>query len=142
MFHNTLSISTLYLSALVLTAITVMSCGQLRPGVRSYDIEVTDDITYDKDHRLTFVEVLEDSRCPVGAACVAPGEAVISFEAVRNGDDVVDFNLRFGDAVTNRDTTIFDEYRIELLEVLPIPEVGNQPDPEDYEIRVVVEKLP
>lgn len=133
----------LFLTGILMSSLFIMSCGPLRPGVRSYDIEVTDDITFDKDHRLTFIEVLEDSRCPVGVACVSPGQALVSFEVVRNGDDVIDLSLGFSsDPSIVRDTVVFDEYHIELLEVLPVPVEGSQPKPDDYNIRVLVEKLP
>ena len=121
--------------------LVVYGCGQLRPGVRSYDIEYSESSTIDKDHKLIFSDVLEDSRCPDGVQCPAPGVAVVAFEAVQDFRDTVRFNLTFNtDAAT--DTVVFDEYRIQLMEVMPVPEVSSAPDPEDYEVRVLVEKLP
>ena len=134
------------MNRVLLLAITIalVSCGSLRPGiVRSYDLEFSDSVTFDKDHKLTFNEVLEDSRCPVDVQCITAGQALLEFEAARNGDDIITFNLGFSaDISVNRDTILYDEYRIELLEVLPMPEEGFQPKAESYKIRVVVEKIP
>ena len=81
---------------LLAITITLVSCGSLRPGiVRSYDLEFSDSVTFDKDHKLTFNEILEDSRCPVDVQCITAGQALLEFEAARNGDDIITFNLGF-----------------------------------------------
>ena len=118
------------------------SCGKQNPGVDTYDIEYSKRVTFDKDKKLRFADVVADNRCPIDAACITGGEVIIDFQGICNADTVA-FRLHFGpDASGPTDTLIFEEYHVELLEVLPLPLVGVELEDEDYECRVLVEKVP
>ncbi len=124
------------------TMILLGSCSKQSPGLNTYDVSYSDRVSFDKDKRLRFSDVISDNRCPVDAMCITAGEAIIEFQGICNGD-TIPFNLHLGGAASGpSDTLIFEEYRVELLEVLPLPAVGTELEKEDYECRVLVEKLP
>ncbi|RLD19517.1 MAG: hypothetical protein DRI69_08215 [Bacteroidetes bacterium] len=126
---------------LVALSLTFFACQKMQVGVNTYDIEYSESITFDQNKKLIFVDVISDSRCPVNVDCVWPGEATIALQAICTPGDTINFELSFGEIGTDhRDTTIFDIYRVELLEVLPLTEEGVELEKEDYSIRVLVEK--
>ena len=130
------------ITLLLLTGLIIGACNKQTPGLNTYDMPFSDRITFDKDKRLIFSDLLEDNRCPMGVQCIVPGQAIVEFTGICNAD-TVRFALHNGVEVSGaRDTMIFDEYRIELLQVLPLPVVGIEVEEEDYECRVLVEKLP
>lgn len=133
-----IAISTGFLVILV----ALVACSKQSPGLDTYDISYADRVNFDKDKRLEFSDVISDNRCPVDATCITAGEAIIAFQGICNGD-TIPFNLHFGGAASGpSDTLIFDEYSLELLEVLPVPVAGTEMEKEDYECRVLVRKLP
>ena len=129
------------LGILALVLVATASCGKLRPGFNTYDIEYSGKVTFDRDNQIYFRDVA-DSRCPIGAACIEPGEAVISFEALESGRDTIQFDLHLGiDPSGPIDTVIFDKYRIELLDVIPEPVAGEEFIKENYLARFLVDKF-
>jgi hypothetical protein len=110
-------------------------------GVNTYDIDYSESVTFDQNKKLTFVDVVTDSRCPIDVDCVWPGEATIALQAICKPADTINFELSFGEiGEDHRDTTIFQIYRVEILEVLPLREEGIELEKEDYSIRVLIEK--
>lgn len=92
--------------------------------------------------RLTFDEVLEDSRCPTEVDCFWAGQARISI-LVQQGDDppqVVEFNTNPAPDQL-RDAIEILDYTIVLQSLDPNPQ---HPDPpiqfEDYQATLVVNK--
>ena len=118
-----------------------LACNKMPIGVNTYDIDYSESVTFDQNKKLTFVDVVADSRCPIDVDCVWPGAAVIALRAICSPLDTIDFQLTFGiDDEAGRDTTIFDIYRVEILEVMPLREEGVDLEKEDYSIRVLIEK--
>lgn len=125
----------------VLCSSAFLSCSKARIGVNTYDIEHSNSAIFDQNKKLTFEDVVSDSRCPDDVSCVWPGEAVIALRAICSPGDTLDFVLTFGDGINDhRDTTIFEIYKVELLEVLPPAEKGIELEKQDYSIRVLIEK--
>jgi len=121
--------------------LVVFSCSKTQIGVNTYDIDYGNSASFDKDKMITFVDVVGDSRCPIGVDCIWFGEATISLRAVCAPGDTTNFELTFGDGINDhRDTTIFEIYRVELLDVTPYPQFGVELEKEDYSIRVLIEK--
>ena len=87
---------------------------------------------------VTFVDVLEDSRCPKGEQCIQAGRARLSFEAVRRGGDAVRFEL-----VTSTDDSeaVVGGYRIVFRGLEPYPTVKAPIGSRYYVARVSVLKL-
>jgi len=120
---------------------TMIGCNKTPIGVNTYDIDYGETVTFDQNKKLTFVDVVSDSRCPIEVHCVWAGEATIALQAICTPADTINFELSFGDGITDhREATIFQIYRVELLEVLPLTEEGVELEKEDYSIRVLIEK--
>jgi len=133
-----------YKIAYIITALclVVFACSKTRIGVNTYDIDYSQSATFDQDKKITFVDVLSDSRCPIDVECVWSGESTVALRATCAPSDTIYFELSFGDGITDhRDTTIFDIYRVELLAILPLPESDVELEKEDYSIRILVEKM-
>lgn len=122
--------------------VAFLACGKQTPGFDTYDIDYQEKVTFDKDKRLLFADVLFDNRCPIDAVCVVAGEAIVEFQAIENSDTIT-FALHRGVETTGiTDTVIFGEYHVELIEVFPFPLAGVEVEKEEYECRVLVEKVP
>jgi hypothetical protein len=85
---------------------------------------------------------LNDNRCPVGAVCNEPGTVIVNMRILCN-EEIEIATLYYSEipyAKQNIDTIL--GYRIELLEVNPIPNM-NQPVESDsiYSVIVLAEKL-
>lgn len=129
-------------TGIMMAVFAIAACSKQTPGLDTYDISYSDRINFDKDKRLSFSDVISDNRCPMDAVCITDGEAVIAFQGICNAD-TIPFTLHFGVAASGpSDTLIFEEYRVQLLEVLPLQLVGVEVEKEDYECRVLVEKVP
>jgi len=90
--------------------------------------------------RVTFQEVPEDSRCPIGLTCFWEGRAVIQF-SFEKYDNYVTGILATPNNLTQPpvEMSVFDR-QVKLLEVAPYPE-GKRPIPiEKYRVRLVVER--
>jgi hypothetical protein len=67
--------------------------------------------------RLTFVKVLEDSRCPIDAVCVWAGNATIQLHVRGHGEDDLELNT-LGDTPTRPSSADFEGYRIRLVSLV------------------------
>jgi hypothetical protein len=78
--------------------------------------------------RVQFVEVVNDSRRPLNATCIAAGDASIAIAAVEDqGSSRYELHTDASrKSVTHRDL------RIELMELQPYPDTNRRTDPADY----------
>ena len=119
---------------------TLVSCNKLPPGFNTYDIQYADRITFDKDMRVYFRDV-KDLRCPPEEDCQAD-EVKVTFEAIREQRDTIRFDLHLGTITSGpSDTIIFDKYRFEILDVMPLPWIAPEFIKEDYNTRFLVDKF-
>lgn len=94
------------------------------------------------DYKISFTELIEESRCPADAICVWEGRAVVQVqlqvqEAIFNYE-LATFNSIDLDSLK---TFTHDEYTIELMEVNPYPgNIGQQANEEDYSIELRITK--
>jgi hypothetical protein len=87
----------------------------LKPG-ESAAIEST-------DLRVTFLNVLSDSRCPADAVCVWAGDAVVALSVGRTGVEL---------RSTSSPEASFGAYRLRLERVEPFVYSGKAIEPADY----------
>ena len=94
----------------------------------------------DQSLRVTFKEVLEDSRCPRGVTCIWVGRVTCVVEITHDGSS-------YRMALT--EPGLSDEYSRESYEeyglafhVTPYPEEGKKIPPDEYSLRLTVSKLP
>jgi hypothetical protein len=89
--------------------------------------------------KVSFAQVLEDSRCPVDVVCVWAGNAVVELGIRMGMGPTVPLRInstqepRFAD---------WNGVRVTLLELLPEPRAGDPPRPESYSVRVRLERVP
>ncbi|MCJ7605095.1 MAG: hypothetical protein MUO19_03565 [Dehalococcoidales bacterium] len=90
-----------------------------------------------EDLRLTFEEVTSDSRCPLSVECIWAGEAVYSVLFKKDGTSrtVVFTELGLG----GQGEANFLDYTITAL-LQPYPNQPDDIDPEDYLLRMTVNK--
>ncbi len=88
--------------------------------------------------RVTFESVSADSRCPADVTCVWEGDAaVIVSVQVTAGARTQDELHTSGRYPTEVDA---GEYRVRLVEVVPVPRSGASPAPGDYRVTLLVSR--
>jgi hypothetical protein len=87
---------------------------------------------------VTFVSVVEDSRCPRGVNCVWQGNAKISIEIKVKGNKPATVDLNTTLAPREADS---QGYRISLVELTPQPRESEPNNPADYRAALKVTKL-
>lgn len=75
---------------------------------------------------VTFLDLLEESRCPVNAVCIRAGNAKIQL-GLRNPDRVAEVNIP--DQPRGEFVGLIE---IRLIDLTPYPEVGKQYEKTDY----------
>ena len=92
-----------------------------------------------EDLEITFLEVLEDSRCPKNVTCIWEGRATSLVQVSINGDSE---NLELIEpGLTYQPTSqTYKNYRISFY-LLPYPEEGRQVTPADYRLVLTVSEL-
>ena len=133
----------------LLGALTLLSGGTCRKsGVRAeLDAPITLRIGQwanftGRPLEVSFLRVLQDTRCPMNATCVHHGDAVIQLQgkSAEGGFDVFQARLP-GDAAPT-DTTIawdvWSGYRFRLLKLEPYPQAGVSVDSSRYVATLLV----
>lgn len=106
----------------------VFEAGQvtLRPGQSLDDVQ--------SGSVLTFVEILNDSRCPADAICVTSGFVQVLLR-IEQGDLTREAVLTLGDVTAgDTDTVAVGEFTVTLVEVQPYPLASNPVDYSEYSI--------
>ncbi len=92
----------------------------------------------DGDLVLTFLAVLQDSRCPKGEQCIVAGKARVSLEAAPRDGAAVTFEL---DTTGESGETDGLAFRIELHGLAPYPVSGRPTSPHDYLVKLSVHRI-
>ena len=97
-----------------------------------------------ENHSITFKEVLEDSRCPTGVNCVWAGRAKISVEVSKEGEELVEKNLIFGETMQGESNSmlLFSENDSQVigLKLNPYPNSEEQAEDRSYVLLVYIKK--
>ena len=99
--------------------------GRFRPVV----LGVGDTLDLPDGTVLTFVELIDDSRCPADATCIWQGQARLAFE--HEGEPLILTYLSPGEA-----TVLLGAYGLQVLDVQPYPLASQPHDPADTEVTV------
>jgi hypothetical protein len=87
---------------------------------------------------ISFLSVLEDSRCPQGVNCVWQGNAKIAIEVKVKGEKSATLDLNTGHGAKEAD---HQGYRISLINLVPHPKEGEPTRAADYRATLKVVKL-
>ena len=87
---------------------------------------------------MTFLAVPQDSRCPKGEQCIVAGKAIVSLEvAPRDGAAVA---LELDTAAESGEMDI-SGFQIDFLGLSPYPVSGRPISPQDYLLKLSVDRL-
>ena len=83
-----------------------------------------------EDLVLTFVQVLEESRCPVGVQCIWEGNARVGVNVEKPPSRSATLELNTSRRYDTEAT--YQGYRVQLLQVVPYPRHGHTLQAADY----------
>lgn len=87
---------------------------------------------------VTFVEVIEDSRCPIDAVCIQAGRATVRLTVDHAG-------RRHELELSTRDGAVADSvggHEVRLVALLPPPRAAEPTAPDSYRVTLLVDPLP
>jgi hypothetical protein len=128
-----LTLTLLLLAACQPAANGVFEAGQatLHPGQSLDDVQ--------SGSVLTFVEVVQDSRCPADAICVTSGFVQVLLE-VQQGDITRQEVVTLGDmAEGDVNSIVVGEFTVTLVEVNPYPLASQPTEPADYSVTLDIQ---
>ena len=112
------------------TTLTEHSAGE------SFSIAVGESVSLEEvDISITFSAVTRDSRCPKDVNCIVAGEAIVIFQASRDGGTA---DLTFSVPPGGSDVQAFEEVSIAITELDPQAESGKRIDAASYAAKVTV----
>jgi hypothetical protein len=87
--------------------------------------------------RVSFDEVVDDSRCPEGVTCVWAGNGKIKLTVMRTGSEarVIELNTNLKPRVVS-----FEGYEIKLEQLDPYPRVNGKTPPDSYVATISVHR--
>ena len=87
-------------------------------------------------------DVEEDSRCPVGVACVWQGQVRVITSVTTQNQQNEQFELIYQEGASAEiNSRTFDDFLIEIIKVLPTAKEGQTIEKSDYRIAMKVTKL-
>lgn len=98
------------------------------------EFDETSSCTCDEGPDVSFIQLVEDSRCPTLVACIWEGQVIVKLDF--NEQDI---ELGISSNVSIQAIDTVGQWSIELLEVRPHPENANDiPVASDYELDLIV----
>jgi len=132
--------------ALILTLTLAISCDKDLPNDGVINLDEVETIIEgnrvefeDGNFFVEFKEVVSDGRCPVNADCIWEGaaEVALTIHQYRAEKDVIVHTINREDMQLTR-TTEYDDYIIEVVQLLPLPGQSNYGD--DFELDLKITK--
>jgi len=108
-----------------------------------FQLGINQTISFDTDNvRLTFVQVTEDSRCPVRVRCTWEGQVTVVVQVMTEDRKRENISLTHR-AGTHEDlaTKTIGNYILKLLQVDPYPKQGDKIKNSDYRITLFISKI-
>jgi hypothetical protein len=88
--------------------------------------------------RVTFVRVVEDSRCPAGVLCIWAGNAVVEIGIAAGMGPTVPLQIN---ATMDPRYADWNGVRVTVLELAPLPRADTPIKPEDYSVKLRLEAI-
>lgn len=122
-------------------AILLLACsdayGPTVPSDQPFSAAYRQQVTFSSGLRVTFVELLEESRCPMNVVCPWEGNARIRLDVIRASDAAsVILNTHGSEAYPRQAVAL--GYRFSLVELSPYPATAGQANPALYVARLTV----
>ena len=106
---------------------------------REFRLEFGKSITIEpEDLRIKFVNVVEDSRCPVDALCVWAGRAIVLIGVTSNGRGLGELELRLDPENQELVEGEIGDFLITISELSPHPKAENPIEKSDYIVSLIV----
>jgi hypothetical protein len=128
-----------FLSTFVCAALLTMGCGS-NPNEPDPAFPVTLTLQAGSSQitgglMVKFVEVTQDSRCPINAMCIVAGDATVQLEFATDRR----FASQLLQAVDpKKRTASFDGYSIEVKELYPYPDTTKPFNKADYKVTIAI----
>lgn len=90
----------------------------------------------DEDLSVTFVRVLNDSRCPLDATCIQAGDATMSVRAALEGHVATTLNL----TLAGEPTAVYEGFVFHAQQLLPGQLTGRTIAPGDYRVQLLIDR--
>ena len=90
--------------------------------------------------RITFNELLEDSRCPIDANCIWSGVGIIGIN-VTQGTSISEITLSTIDFEEHSPEVIKAGIRYKLVDLTPYPKLNSNNEAIDYKASVLIQKV-
>lgn len=87
--------------------------------------------------KVKFLNVISDSRCPTDVTCVWEGEAKITVNIMKDGQNLGDFNLTDRAGQNNQ---VFDGHHIQIAKIDPSPMSDKKITLSDYVVTFIILK--
>ena len=81
---------------------------------------------------IDFVEVVEDSRCPIGAECPTPGTVTVRINTAAGVTDTGETTLVLEAGQTEPTVKKLGKFSAVFISLEPLPTEGETVDPDDY----------
>ncbi len=128
-----------FLAALVFVA---SACGPTTRTLRPGEVVLKPGesiVGTDPAIEVTFVEIVQDSRCPADAMCVWAGQVQVLLQ-VTHGTERFQYTLTLGEMSEGQINSIaVDGYVITLTQVNPYPLASQPTNPGDYKITLDIQ---
>lgn len=86
---------------------------------------------------ITFIDVPEDSRCPIGYRCVWAGNGAVLLKIEKNNSDIL---IDTVNTTLEPENLYYHEYNITLKDLKPYPAADSVIEIKDYIATLLVEK--
>lgn len=103
-----------------------------------FTMSINDTVKIDSlDLAITFLDVPEDSRCPLDVVCVWEGRGVVELEIIHGTKRDIR-NLKIPDGEGGY--LLQDGYKMELTDLQPYPQAGKTIEHSDYRATIITTK--
>ncbi|CAN5650116.1 hypothetical protein BH24ACI3_BH24ACI3_02340 [soil metagenome] len=98
-----------------------------------------DEKVAESGHTITFIELVEDSRCPEGVDCIQAGKAVIRVKVAADGREPQCITLETAETESKVEV---HGYWIRLISLDPYPKADAETPRESYIAKISIERKP
>jgi len=130
--------------ALVAALVLALSCSgsdsPTDPSDQPFNAPYGQVVPLSSDLRVTFAELLEESRCPSSVQCPWEGNARIRLEVSRGSQTASVILNTHGSTGYPREAEALG-YRFSLEELVPYPAIPGQPNPAQYIARLTISRV-